>query len=195
MQVLVVHAHPDPKSFGAALRDAAIRGLESAGHDVHLIDLYEIDYEPWLTEAEHRDYLTLGECNPDPVVRSHIELVKRCDAFVFVFPTFWSGMPAILKGWLDRTMVPDVAFTLDPASQRIHGALRHVRSFTGITTYGSSRRYRWLAGDGGRRTLRALRLSAGVRSRTRWISLDDMDRRHSTDRVAFVAEVEKRMAT
>ena len=56
---------------------------------------------------------------------------------MFVYPTWWSGLPAVLKGWLERVMVPGVGFTFDAQSGKVQPGLRHVRRIVGISTYGS----------------------------------------------------------
>ena len=89
-----------------------------------------------------------------------------CDTLIFVYPTWWSGLPAMLKGWLERVMVPGVAFGFDPDSERVTPRLGHVRRIVGISTYGSPRAYVAAVNDNGRRTLtRALRLCCGRRRR------------------------------
>jgi putative NADPH-quinone reductase len=198
VKVLVVHAHPDPESFGAAIRDSALRGLVAGGHDVVLVDLHAEDYQPCLTRQEHDAYRELGQANGeghhDAVVQEHIDDVRTADAIVFIYPTFWSGLPAILQGWIERTMVPGVSFSVTPDG-RVLGELSHVRLVVGISTYGSPRSYRWIVGDGGKRTLRILRRSAGRRCRFRWLALDTLDGRTNDERTAFLVDVEAEMAS
>lgn len=193
MQVLVVHAHPDPESFGAAVRDAAIRGLAAGGHDIALLDLEADGYQPCLTRHDYEEYDRIGQPegpgHHDIVVQRHIEMLRGADAVVFVYPTFWSGLPAMLKGWIDRTMLPGVGFSVKPGGG-VRGELRNLRHVIGITTYGSPRGYRWLVGDAGRRTLRLVRRSAGLRCRFRWLSLDTLDGRTDQERRAFLSRVE-----
>ncbi|MEM7325625.1 MAG: NAD(P)H-dependent oxidoreductase [Actinomycetota bacterium] len=112
---LVVHAHPDPNSFSAALRDRAVAALAATGATVQLIDLYRPRYQPMLTAREHRDYFSIASDHPDPTTAEHIAAITAADTLVFIYPTWWSGLPAIMKGWLDRTLLPDVAFTLTPS--------------------------------------------------------------------------------
>lgn len=193
MKVLVVHAHPDPDSFGAAVRDAAMKGLTTAGHDVTLIDLEAEDYPPCLTAEELERYDQLHDNPSSPAMSAHMSALKEAEALVFTYPTFWTGLPAVLKGWLDRTMVPGVAFSVKP-NARLAGELRQVRHVIGVTTYGSPRTYRWIVGDGGRRTIRTVRSNCGLRCRMRWLALDELDARPDSDRRAFLVEVEQHMA-
>ena len=197
MNVLVVYAHPDPTSFGSAVRDVAVRGLTSGGHDVTVIDLEAENYQPCLTRADYDAYDDVearrSDGHHDPEVQRHIEAVRAAEVLVFVFPTFWSGLPAVLQGWIERTMLPGVAFSVTPGGG-IRGELGHLRRIIGITTYGSPRLYRWVVGDGGRRTLRQLSRAAGLRCRFQWLALDTLDGRTNTERQAFLADVESRLA-
>ena len=114
---------------------------------------------------------------------------------MFVYPTWWSGQPAIMKGWLERVMVPGVGFHLDERNKVVPG-LNHVRRIVGISTYGSPRPYVKLVNDNGRRVItRALRLSCSWRTRTRWLALYSMDTATDADRRAFLHRITDRMAS
>jgi putative NADPH-quinone reductase len=186
--------------------------LERAGHQVEIIDLYELHrqgFNPCLSEHEHRDYYEIGLDHPDPITRSHIESLAGTEMLVFVYPTWWSGLPAILKGWLDRTFLPEVAFTLAPpdspiggngrnaaeAKQAVQPKLGNIRRIVGITTYGSGRPEVTLLGDGGRRTItRTVRLVCARRCRTTWLGLHSLDTRSAEERAAFLERVESKLA-
>lgn len=191
---LVVHAHPNPESFNTAVRDRAVETLETAGHTVDLIDLYAIGYRPCMSEREHLDYYTDGTAHPDPVVANHIERLLAAEALIFIYPTWWSGLPAILKGWLDRTLLPEVAFTLEPGPDHravVSPNLHNITRLIGITTYGSKRLEVQLLGDAGRRTVtRTVRLVCARRCKSTWLALHQLDTRTETERVAFLDRVE-----
>ncbi|MDQ1424363.1 MAG: hypothetical protein QOD72_1861, partial [Acidimicrobiaceae bacterium] len=97
----MVHAHPNPDSFNAAVCQTVIDTLTRHGHGVDAIDLYAEEFVPAMTTEEHRAYLTEHPILSEQV-RRYAELVTRADALVFVYPTWWSGLPAMLKGWLER---------------------------------------------------------------------------------------------
>jgi putative NADPH-quinone reductase len=192
--VAVVLAHPCADSYCHALAARAEDGLRAAGHDVVVVDLYALGVRPAMTaderEAYHGDTPIL-----DPLVGEHAELVKRAEALVFVYPTWWSGLPAILKGWLERVMVPGVGFVLDERTNKVRPGLGQMRHLVGISTYGSPRSYVRLVNDNGRRIItRALRLSCGLRVRTSWLGLYAIDTSTAAERHAFLAEVEQKMA-
>ncbi len=188
MQALVIIAHPCDDSFTHALARSAVSGLEAAGHDVDVIDLYAEDFRAHMSYEERLAYET-DEPILDPQVGDHATRLKRSQILVFVYPTWWSGQPAIMKGWLDRVMVPGVGFAFDEQG-KVAPALGHIRRIVGISTYGSPRLYVKLVNDNGRRVLnRALRMSCGWRTRTRWLPMYAMDRATDADRQAFLQRV------
>ncbi len=116
------------------------------------------------------------------------------EILAFVYPTWWSGLPAILKGWLERVMVPGVGFVFD-ARGRVRPGLPQVRRLIGISTYGSPRTYVRLVNDNGRRTItRALRMSCGWRAKPMWLGLYGIDSSTVDERREFLDRVERAMA-
>ncbi|HEY7625442.1 MAG TPA: NAD(P)H-dependent oxidoreductase, partial [Ilumatobacteraceae bacterium] len=104
---------------------------------------------------------------------------------------WWSTVPAILKGWLERVLVPDVGFVFD-TEHRVRPGLMHVRNIIGISTYGASWPYVKAINDNGRRTLlRALRLNTALRTRRTWLALYRIDRTTTEQRAAFLDRVER----
>lgn len=192
MRALIVHAHPVSDSFNHAVVRAATAGLEGAGHQVTTLDLYALDYRAHMSESEWQDYESESPI-VDPMVAAHVDLVRGSDALIFVYPTWWSAMPAIMRGWIERTMLMGVAFELDHR-RRTRPKLHHLRHLAGISTYGSPWWYVKAVNDNGRRTVsRTLRFNASVRTDVTWLGLYGMDRRSDADRSAFLDRVEKRM--
>lgn len=193
MRALVLVAHPDTTSLCHAAAARAVTGLERAGHDVDVIDLYGQRYRAAMSHEERLAYETDDPIR-DPAVAAHADLVRGAQVLVFVYPTWWSGLPAILRGWLERTMVPGVGFHLDPRTNKVRPGLGHVRRIVGVSTWGSPRRSARLVNDNGRRVLtRALRMSCGLRTRSSWVAcygLDDDPSRAT----AFLDRVERKLA-
>jgi len=193
VRALVVVAHPCADGFARAAAARAVAGLERAGHDVDVIDLYASGFRAAMSREERAAYET-DEPILDPQVADHVARLRRAEWLVFVYPTWWSGLPAILKGWLERVMVPGVGFVFD-ARGRVRPGLSQVRRIVGISTYGSSRSYVRLVNDNGRRTLsRALRMSCGWKARPTWLGLYSIDTSSASDRAEFAARVEREMA-
>lgn len=194
MRVGVVLAHPNPDSFAHELARRAVAGLVSAGHDVELVDLCAIGFQAAMSPDEraayHGDQPVL-----DPQVQSQIDLVRSVQMLVFVYPTWWSGLPAVLKGWLERVMVPGVGFRFDERSGKIRPGLTNVRHLIGISTYGSPKWYVRAINDNGRRTLmRALRISCGFRVSRRWLGFYAIDSASESARREFAARIEREMS-
>lgn len=192
-QVLVVVAHPCDDSFTHAAARAALDGLDRAGHRTDVIDLYAEGFRTAMSLDERLAYET-----PDPVlddqVARYIALLRAADTIVFVYPTWWSGLPAILKGWLERVTVPGVGFTFDERTGKVRPGLTHLRRIVGVSTYGSPRRYVLLINDNGRRTLtRALKMAAGLRARTTWLGMYALDTSTADDRARFLEAVARRL--
>jgi putative NADPH-quinone reductase len=192
MRAVVVVAHPCTDSFCHALADRAVAGLRRAGHDVVVLDLYGEGFRPAMSADERRAYH--GDTPIlDEMVARHAEAVATAEVLVFVYPTWWSGLPAILKGWLERVLVPGVGFRFDDRG-RVRPGLTAVRHLVGISTYGSPRTYVHLVNDNGRRTLtRALRLSCGIRARRHWYGLYAIDTSTVEQRQGFVDRVGRAM--
>lgn len=193
MDVMMVTAHPQPDSFTAAVAAAARRGMRRSGHSVVELDLYAIGFVPAMSRAERAAY---HDATPliDPMTVEHARQVRQAQALVFVYPTWWGGPPAVLRGWLERVLVPGVAFRFDEHG-KVVPALTNVRRIVGISTYGSPRRYVRLMSDGGRRMLRrALRMNCGWRASTRWLAMYSTDTSTAAERAAFLERVERSMA-
>lgn len=194
MRTLLVSCHPRSDSYTSHLATRARAGLERAGHEVTHLDLYRLGFRAAMSREErlayHGDQPVL-----DPMVAEHIELVRAAQTLVFVYPTWWAGLPAMLKGWLERVMVPGVGFRFDERTGRARPNLTNVRRVVGVSTYGSPRWYVRLVQDNGRRTLmRALRLSCGFPTRGDWYGLYSMDASTADERQAFGDRVESAMA-
>ncbi len=191
---LLLVAHPCADSYCRSVADAAERGLEQSGHTVDRIDLYESGFRAAMSQEERIAYH--GE-QPilDPQVADHADRLRAADTLVFVYPTWWAGMPAVLKGWLERVIVPGVGFTFDERTGKVRPGLSHVRRIVGVSTYGSPKWYVAAVNDGGRRILtRALRMSCGWRTRPTWMGLYALDTTTDDDRRQFLDGVERTMA-
>ncbi len=192
MRAVLVHCHPVEGSFSSALRDAARRGLQAAGHDVTVLDLSAESFRCVMTRNEWEAYMAGGDGTPGDIVR-HVDAIRTAEMLVFTYPTWWSGLPAQLKGWLERVMLPGVAFTME--NDRIRPALGHVRRIIVISTYGSPWPYVKAVNDNGRRTLtRAVRAATGWRARCRHLGLYSMDTSTDDQRRRFIARVERAVA-
>ncbi len=193
MRWLIVQANPEASALVAAMGERAQDALGRT-HSVRLIDLDDIAYQPCLSGQELANYFELAEDHPDGVVRGHISDVRWAEGIVFVYPTTAAGLPAVMKGWLDRTLIPGVAFTLNPRTQRIMPALTNIRRLAIVTTSAAPTWWLRLVGDGGRTTIaRTVRLICHRPSRFTFMSLPSVNSATGTGKEAFLDEVTKRL--
>ena len=187
MRFLVLYAHPVADSFGAAVHRCVLDALEEAGHEIDDCDLYAENFAPALTADERRSYHTVGENTAN--ILDDVERLRRAEGLVFVFPTWWYGMPAILKGYMDRVWVPGVAFELK--NGRTLPLLRHITRFAVVTTYGSPWWLnKFIARDPNRHVfMRGLRFLVAKRARIRWLALYGMDKADDSRRRRFLRKV------
>ena len=123
MRALIVYAHPEPTSFTAALKDTALRALSATGHGVEVSDLYAEGFNPvagrhdFIAAADparfhyqsEQLHASRGHGFAADLVREQ-ERLMRADLLIFVFPLWWGGVPAIVKGWFDRVCAYGVAY-------------------------------------------------------------------------------------
>ena len=192
MRLLVVFCHPDPDSYGAAIFRTACQALREAGHELRIIDLYAEGFDPVFTRDEKRSYLTDTGQNIAGVAR-HVEALQWAEGWVAIYPTWFYGLPAMLKGWLDRVWLPGVTFQVATAKKRtIRGELQNIRHFVGITTSGSPWWWLRVIGDPGRSLLmKGLRPLYARGCRMSWLQLHDMNHATAADREAFLAKVDR----
>lgn len=192
MKALVVHAHPVDQSFNRALDALTCRTLTEQGHEVRNLDLYAENFAPVMSEAERLAYHDAGR-NTAPV-RAHLEHLAWCTGLIFVYPTWWYGQPAILKGWLDRVFVPHVTFTMPEGNKPVRPLLQHIGCIGGISTYGAPWLWtRWVGDPGRRIVMRGIRALVHPRAKTFWAAHYQMDSSTPESRAAFMATVEKKL--
>lgn len=193
MRALVIYCHPDPASFTAAVRDRVLARLAEAGAEVRLHDLYASGFSPVLSRAEWKGYLD-APANRVPVAGETDDLAW-CDTLIFVYPTWWYGLPAMLKGWLDRVLVPDLAFLMpDGVNRTIRPGLTHITRLGVFTTCGASRWLTFLVGAPGKRTiLRGVRLLCAKGCRTAFAAHYLMDSSTPESRAHHLARVDRTM--
>jgi putative NADPH-quinone reductase len=193
MRILVVHAHPVAESFSTALFHCVAETLEKGGHEVRPLDLYAEGFDPVLSRQGRLDYHT-PEVNQRPVA-TDVALLRWAEGVVFVYPTWWYSHPAMLKGWLERVWLPDVAFHLPADGGRIQPLMTHIRLIGGVSTYGSPWwLIRWVGDPGRRVIMRGIRPLCAARCRTFWLAHYKMDSSTAESRTAFMAKVRAKLA-
>lgn len=182
MRLLVVHAHPAPESFSAALCQAVLEGAAEGGHDCRLIDLYADGFDAVMPAEEWRAYEGGQTRLPDD---AHL---AWAEGVVLVYPTWWQGPPAMLKGWIERHWRPGLAFAVEGGRMR---PLLPLKLLAVVTTFGAPN---WFAAQamalvGRRVVLGGLGTAAQGRARKMWLSLHDAQNPAPGRHVRFAARV------
>lgn len=153
MNILIVHAHPEPKSFNAALTATAVEFFKSNGDGVTVSDLYAMGFDP---VSDRRNFLSVKDPTYfkqqveelhasqtdgfSPAIAREIEKLEGCDGLILQFPLWWFGLPAILKGWADRVLVMGRVY--GGGKWYDNGAFRGKRAMLSLTTGGPDAVYR-----------------------------------------------------
>ena len=153
MRTFVVYWHPEPQSFNGAMFRTACGTLVEAGHEVRISDLHEMRFDPVSGRRNFRtvqdpDYLKLQieEMNAtvmdgfSPDIESEIEKIEWCDLMIWQFPLWWFGLPAVLKGWVDRVFA--MGRTYGGGQIYETGVFRGKRAMLSLTTGGPEDSYR-----------------------------------------------------
>ncbi len=192
MRTLVIYSHPVPESFNAAVRDTVMETLAEAGHETRLLDLYAMGFEPIMGPEERRRYHDQGD-NEDPV-REHLDHILWAEMLVFVYPTWWYGLPAMLKGWLDRVWVPHVTFAMPTDTTPITPKMMNIRKIAVVSTCGAPWWLLWWMGHPGRNTLlRGMRALCHPRCKTMWVAHYLMDSSTSDSRLSFLSKLRRKL--
>lgn len=192
MRVLVVYCHPDPGSFVSAARDRVIRGLRQAGHEVRLDDLYADGFEPVMGADERSRH---AEPGVHPLLDTYADHLRWCERLVVVYPTWWSGQPAMLKGWFDRVWARGVAWHLPAGSAVLRPMLGNIRAIAAVTTHGSGKLVNAVEGEAGKRVItRAARAMCHPRCRTHWWAFYGADTASHAERARYLDRLEHRAA-
>ena len=190
MRTLIVYCHPVEQSFCAALYAASRETLEARGHELRCFDLYAEGFQPILTREERIAYLDAPQ-QIESRVQAHVDALRWAEHLLFVFPIWFYGPPAMLKGWLERVWLPGVAF-LPPRRKGLPAepGLRHIRRMTVITHGGSPWWWLKLIGDPARRLFgRGLRALMARDCKTTWLQLHSMNNVRPADCANFIQRV------
>lgn len=136
-KVLIINGHPDANSFNHALTESYINGVKQSDGNIQQINIRDIEFNPNL-EFGYRKRTEL-----EPKLLNAIELIKSADHLVWVFPIWWYGYPAIMKGFIDRIFLPGIMFEYVKGKPLPKGLLK---GKTGriIITADTPRWYDWL---------------------------------------------------
>jgi len=152
-KVLIIHAHPESQSFCSSLKNEAVSFFQSQGAEVQVSDLYTMGFNP---VGDKHDFIQLQ--HPDffkyqmeqvhayqnnlftPEVKAEMDKLEWCDTLIFNFPLWWFGLPAILKGWVDRVFAMGLVYGAGKGVYE-NGTYKNKTAFLTLTTGGPEMAY------------------------------------------------------
>ncbi len=119
MNTLIIYAHPNPASFSNSIKDTFIQAFKSKGDTVTLRDLYATNFNPVLSAD---DLQAIHSGNTPEDIKAEQKLITEADNLVFIYPIWWTGLPAIMKGYIDRVLT--YGFSYIATENGIEGLLK-----------------------------------------------------------------------
>ena len=195
MKCLIVTTHPLNDSLCKLLGKQVKNKLVQMGHEVTIEDLYAENFEPALTAPERKSYY--GESYDSSNIAEQVSRLQDAEALVLLFPTWWFGFPAMLKGWFDRVWGPGIAYDHASDFGPIKPRLDNLRRVLVVTTLGSpwwvDRLIMW---QPVKRIMKFALLGACTKkSKLQFLSLYNSEKLNEQRIVAFKNKIEKTLAT
>jgi putative NADPH-quinone reductase len=181
MRILLVFCHPAPDSFQHSILAHLVGRLERDAHAIRALDLYAEGFDPVLGLAAWRDHRQ-NHAHAAADLSEHIAALRDAEGLILVYPTWWYGLPAMLKGWFDRVWQPGVAFAIEDGAFKTR-YLGRVQRFAAVTTCGSPGWFiERVVGDPARRqVMRGLSQQFARGVRCCWRPIYDVDNRSRAD--------------
>ncbi|KFF24656.1 NAD(P)H-dependent oxidoreductase [Chryseobacterium vrystaatense] len=132
MRHLIIYAHPNENSLNSRLLQIVIESLDKEHHDIQIRDLNKIGFNP-VFSMEDMQRQFAGQISDD--IKTEQEYISRADQITFIYPIWWTGMPAIMKGYIDRVFSYGFAYRYDQGVQK--GLLKGKKAVI-INTHGKS---------------------------------------------------------
>lgn len=146
MKILYIFSHPEPKSFNSAMKEAALQTLNEQDHEVKLSDLFAMDFKPLLDRHDFLQPKRTDVFNPfleqmnaskkgtfSKDIMDEMEKVAWSDMLIFQFPIYFTGFPAMMKGWIDRVFAAGFAFNPATGSAYETGLLKGKKAMLVMT--------------------------------------------------------------
>jgi putative NADPH-quinone reductase len=133
--ITIVYAHPLKEGMNADTKNVLIEYLRETGQPYSLIDLYDDGFSPAMTAEERKNFFTGTGESANPLVRGYQKALKGTDHLVFMFPLWFNGQPAILRGFFERACLPGFAYAY--TADGVAPLLTHIQKVTVLTTSGA----------------------------------------------------------
>lgn len=118
MNILVINGHPDKESYCQVIFQTIVENIDPKRHELEMINLNEEEFDPVLRYGYRQ------RMEDDPFILRSQSLIQWADHLIFVYPIWWSSMPSLLKGWIDRVFTPGIAYSANNRGSFILNYLR-----------------------------------------------------------------------
>ena len=179
MKIWILFGHPVLESYGNALTEQYSKGAQDSGHEVQRINKAELDFDFCLRNG----YAAEQALEPD--IADAQEKIKWADHLVFIYPTWWGTPPAIVKSFIERTLLPGFAFKYTKKSKKYVTMDRFLTDKTGhvISTMDAPIwYYKWIVGDPGYKMMKDVFGCCGIKSLGRTyfgsVKMSDQETKH-----------------
>lgn len=132
MNHLIIYSHPNPASFNHAILETTVQTLEAQGHNVVVRDLYQLNFDPVL---KGDDFVSFQSGQTPPDIKKEQQYITNADVITFIYPIWWTGLPALIKGYVDRVFSYGYAYAYGEDGN-IERLLQGKKGFM-ITTHGT----------------------------------------------------------
>jgi len=167
----IIFAHPWHGSFNKAILDTVTAELQNRQVSYQVIDLNKDGFNPIMTEPELALFVK-GE-SLDPLVKKYQAMLEETDSLIFIFPLWWNGVPAILKGFFDKVLLKNFAYTA--TNKGLKGKLTHIQSAKVFVTGQAPKWYiKYLKGNPIQKTLIGATLKAIGVKKAKWLYCGDV---------------------
>ena len=129
----IIISHPYEKSFNMVILDKVVETLKKENKNYTIIDLHQENFDPVLNKSDLALY-NKGKSN-DKLVHKYNDILNKTEHIIFIFPIWWYDMPAMLRGFFDKVMLNESAYTTDGVKLT---PLRHIEKTSIFTTSAAS---------------------------------------------------------
>lgn len=185
--ITIVFCHPKSHSFNHRILESITKSLSDEGHEYDVIDLYGENFNPVL-DSTGLDMMERGQYN-DPKALRYADALKNTSEIVFIFPIWWGSMPAMLKGFIDKTFAKGVVYDTTP-----EGALMPCLSIDKTTVVTTSEADSEIFGNYIMGYLTPLTFANVGMNAVRWFNLDHISEKSDAQRLEFIDRVTEAIA-
>lgn len=185
----IIYAHPWDGSYNHAILKTLTDALEAKQQAYQVIDLYQDGFNPVYSKEELHGF-SQGKAF-DPLVKSYQKQLQQTEELIFIFPIWWFGLPAIVKGFIDKVMLKGFAYSED-ARGYLNGLLTHITKTTVITTATVDKAYLQKGGGSGIEGMFINQILAelGIKNdQTTWLHFPEVNLTTDANRKAFLASL------